>query len=228
MAKAFRSGVVGAGLLLAGLAMSPVAAQDEQQRQQLLALVSEVIHDDARHQLAIERGRERTVLCAQCHGDDGNSRSPDVPNLASQNPTYLLEQVEKFADGRRKNFVMQSLARSFTMEDKVNLAVYYASMPVKPVVADPVLAREGARIYETVCQLCHGEDGRGEAGYARLAGQQPLYVVATLKRFRANARARGTLSEQEMKRHDVRMEQVTQNLSDRDIEALAAYIALLK
>ncbi|MGE0080482.1 MAG: cytochrome c [Thiohalomonadaceae bacterium] len=228
MSKVFRSCAVGAGLLVAGLAALPAVAQDEQERQLLLARVSEVINDNARHEIAVERGRERTVLCAQCHGDDGNSRTPDVPNLASQNPTYLLEQVEKFADGRRKNFVMQSLARSFTMEDKVNLAVYFASMPVKPVAADPLLAREGARIYETVCQMCHGDDGRGETGYARLAGQQIQYVITTLKRFRANAKARGGLSEQDMKRHDVRMEQVTQNLSDRDIEALAAYIALLR
>jgi cytochrome c553 len=226
MRNGFRSCALGAGLLLAGLAALPAHAQDEQERAKLLAMVNEVIQDDARHARAIELGRERTLLCAQCHGEDGNSRTPDVPNVAGQNPTYLLEQVEKFADGRRKNFVMQSLARSFTMEDKVNLAVYFASMPVKPVSADPLLAREGARIYDTVCQMCHGDDGRGEVGYARLAGQQPLYVANTLKRFRENARK--GLTEQDMKRHDLRMEQVTQNLSDRDIEALAAYIALLK
>lgn len=226
MRNAFRSCAVGAGLLAAGLAALPAQAQDEQERLQLLAMVNEVIKDDSRHEVAVDLGRERTLLCAQCHGEDGNSRTPDVPNLASQNPTYLLEQVEKFADGRRKNFVMQSLARSFTMEDKVNLAVYFASMPVKAVAADPLLAREGARIYDTVCQMCHGDDGRGETGYARLAGQQPLYVANTLKRFRANAVA--VLGDKDVKRHNVRMEQVSQNLSDRDIEALAAYIALLK
>jgi len=226
MRNVLRSCAVGAGLLVAGLTAVPVMAQDEQERQQLLARVNEVIQDDARHQVAIDRGRERTLLCAQCHGDDGNSRVPDVPNLAAQNPTYLLEQVDKFADGRRKNFVMQSLTRDFSMEDKVNIAIYYASMPVKPLSADPILAREGARIYDAVCQMCHGDDGRGEIGYARLAGQQPQYVVDTLKRFRTNARRR--VSEEDMKRHDVRMEQVTQNLSDRDIKALAAYIALMK
>jgi cytochrome c553 len=225
MRDGFRSCAL-AGLLLAGLTL-PAHAQDEQERTKLLALVNEVLHDDARHARAIELGRDRTLLCAQCHGEDGNSRMPEVPNVAGQNPTYLLEQVDKFADGRRKNFVMQSLTRDFSMEDKVNIAVYYASMPVKPVSADPVLAREGARIYSAVCQMCHGDDGRGELGYARLAGQQPQYVVDTLKRFRTNA-ARSEGGEEDMKRHDVRMEQVTQNLSDRDIEALAAHIALLK
>jgi len=224
MRNGFRSCAL-VGLLLAGLA-APAHAQDEQERAKLLALVNEVIQDDARHARAIELGRDRTLLCAQCHGEDGNSRTPEVPNVAGQNPTYLLEQVDKFADGRRKNFVMQSLTRDFSMEDKVNIAVYYASMPVKPLSADPILAREGARIYGAVCQMCHGDDGRGEIGYARLAGQQPQYVVDTLKRFRTNARR--SVSEEDMKRHDVRMEQVTQNLSDRDIEALAAYIALLK
>jgi cytochrome c553 len=214
--------ILGSTLLFA----VPALAQDDAERQKLLTVVTQVTQDQARHEAAIVAGRDRVVLCAQCHGEDGNSRTPDVPNLAGQNPTYLLEQIEKFNDGRRKNFVMQSLSRSFTLEDKVNISVYFASMRVKPVVADPVLAKEGQRIFQSVCKICHGEDGRGETGYARLAGQQTDYVVTTLKRFRENARQRSGAVD--MKRHDVRMEQVTHNLSDRDIAGLAAYIALLK
>ena len=30
-------------------------------------------------------------VCANCHGEGGNSVLPDVPNLAGQNQAYLLE-----------------------------------------------------------------------------------------------------------------------------------------
>jgi cytochrome c553 len=214
-------------LLAASLSVASVRAQEDPvERAKLVALVNQVIHDEARHEAAIGLGRDRIVLCTQCHGTDGSSKMQGVPNLAGQNPAYLLEQVEKFADGRRKNFVMQSLARSFTMEDKVNIAVYFASQRPKPEAADPVLAKEGARIYGNACKMCHGDDGRGEEGYARLAGQRTDYVAMTLKRYRDNAK-QGVAAD-DMKRHNTRMEQVTQHLSDRDIDALAAHIALLK
>lgn len=221
-----RAEIIALGFCLASWPLLSAAVSQEDERQALLTAVNEVVRDPGRYQKAIEAGRERILLCTQCHGEDGNSKGNGVPNLAGQNPTYLLEQIEKFSDGRRKNFVMQSLARSFTLEDKVNIALFYSSMKVKAVPADPVLASEGSRIYNSVCLLCHGSDGRGEAGYARLAGQQVDYVVATLKRFRDNARH--LTAESDMKRHNTRMEQVTQNLTDRDIEALANYIALQK
>jgi cytochrome c553 len=209
------------------LCASAVVAQEiPPERAKLIALVEQATRDSARHEAAIVAGRERIVLCSQCHGEDGSAKTAQTPNLAGQNPAYLLEQVEKFADGRRKNFVMQSLARSFTMEDKVNISVYFASLRPKPVPADPVLAREGLRIFQSSCKMCHGEDGRGEEGYARLAGQHPDYVITTLKRFRENAKQ--MVSADDMKRQNSRMEQVTQHLSDHDIEALAAHIALLK
>lgn len=205
---------------------SQALAQDQAERERMTRAVEKVLHDPASYDAAMEAGRERTLLCSQCHGVTGNSRSPEIPNLAGQNPTYLLEQIEKFADGRRKNFVMRSLARSFTFEDKVNLAIYFASQQVEPVDADPALAVRGEAIFTSVCQACHGANGRGDAGYARLAGQKVEYVEQTLKRFRANARQR--LEPSQMTRHNVRMEQVAQNLSDDEIIALANYIALLK
>jgi cytochrome c553 len=208
------------------LGATSAGAQEEAERTKLVALVNKVILDEAKHEMAITEGRDRIVLCTQCHGVDGTSKMQGVPHLAGQNPAYLLEQVEKFADGRRKNFVMQSLARSFTMEDKVNIAVYFASQRPKTEGADPALAREGARIYQNVCKMCHGDDGRGDEGYARLAGQRTDYVVLTLKRFRENSRQ--TVTADDMKRHNSRMEQVSQHLSDRDIDALAAHIAMLK
>lgn len=222
-----RLGSVGAALALMALFGGAAVGQEQQgERERLLARISEVKQDPARFEASVEAGRERTLLCSSCHGSDGNSTSPEVPNLAGQNAIYLLEQIEKFSDGRRKNFVMERLARSFTPEDKVNLAIFYSTSQVKPAVADEQLAQDGKRLFQNVCQTCHGVNGRGEQGYARIAGQKVDYMITTLHRFRDNAQH--LVPEKEMKRHSMLMEQVAQDLSDRDIEALANYIALLK
>ena len=144
---------------------------------------------------------------------------PKVPNLADQDPTYLMDQIEKFSDGRRKDFttVMQQLAKRLTGEEKIALVVYYASVPLKPLKYDPVLAAKGKPIYMKRCQGCHGDDGRARNGYARIAGQQPVYTVSTLKNYRDK---RGG-------RNDKLMSDITRGLSDSDIKALAAYIASL-
>jgi cytochrome c553 len=211
---------------LAGTVVNAATTDGQEERKRLLAHIQEVNSSPAERQQAADAGRRRSVLCSYCHGKDGNSLKPDIPNLAGQNPTYLLQQIEKFADGRRKNFVMQTLANDFTMADKVNLAVYFSRQTVKPVPVDPKLAEEGERIFDSVCKICHGLDGHGEKGYARLAGQKPEYVRITLKRFRANAQKK--LRPDEVLRSDARMEQMTQHLSDADINALAAYIATLR
>lgn len=215
-------------VLIACTMAGGIHAQEEMsaERMQLLKEVTDVMTNQASHDAARAAGAERSLLCGSCHGKDGNSLKPEIPNLAGQNPAYLLEQIENFASGRRKNFVMQSLAANFSRTDKVNLAIYYASMPVQPTTVDAALARDGKRIFDSVCYLCHGHDGKGEAGYARIAGQKPLYVANTLRRYRANAR--GMVDSDEIKRTNGRMEQVTQNLSDADVDALAQYVASLR
>lgn len=173
---------------------------------------------------AIINGKDRALLCNQCHGADGNSTKPNVPNLAAQNPVYLLDQIEKFADGRRKNYVMNALSKNFTQDDKENLAIFYASLTVKPVKTNPQLAAKGQPIYAKLCSTCHGEKGIGQADFARLAGQQIHYVENTLIRFRDTSKDKVN----SIQRNSVIMESVTKDLSNQDIKALAAYVAQLK
>jgi cytochrome c553 len=218
--------IVSSLMVVPGLTRADVQTELEE-RQKIVAEVERRLVDKKERAKAMEAGLERATLCATCHGADGNAKKPDYPNLASQNPSYIIEQMSKFKDGRRKNFVMETLVRGFTLEDRINLAVYFSSHPLKPVAgADPLLAVKGERKFKEVCAMCHGESGRGEQGYARLAGQQIGYVSMNLKRFRANAHKAGDFDE--TKRTNARMEQVTQFLTDEDIEALAHYIALIK
>jgi cytochrome c553 len=216
------------GSLMVAPKLATADAQTElQERQQIVSEVERRLADENARSQSMEAGLERSTLCATCHGADGNARKPEYPNLASQNPAYIIEQMSKFKDGRRKNFVMETLVRSFSMEDKINLALYFSSHPLTPIAeADPLLAAKGERKFKEACVMCHGETGRGEQGYARLAGQQIGYVMMNLKRFRANAHRASDFDES--KRTNARMEQVTQFLSDEEIEGLAHYIALIK
>lgn len=212
-------------LMLFGSA-AVMAQQTQSERERIMAEIDKDIHNEEALQNAIRAGKERSILCGHCHGVDGNSLKPDIPNLAAQNTAYIVEQIGKFANGERKNFVMQTLANNFTFKDKVNLALYFNSQKVKPTDVDPVLAAKGEVIYKNVCFRCHGENGKGEEGYARLAGQKTAYVQMTLKRFRANANKTNDLDE--TKRTNASMEQVTARLTDEEIESLAHYITMLK
>jgi len=189
-------------------------------RQRLAERIAAIEKDPKARETAIREGRERATFCAYCHGSDGNSTKPEIPNLAGQNPIYLLDQIERFADGRRHDYtqVMQQLASRMTADEKLALVLYYANVPLKPAVGDLKLAQKGMPLYLGTCQACHGHDGQGLAGYARVAGQQPGYVAQTLKNFRDGKDRR--LSHE--------MATVTKGLTDAQIEALAACVANLR
>jgi cytochrome c553 len=161
-------------------------------------------------------GRHRAVFCNACHGEDGNSVRPEVPNLAGQNPAYLLDQFQRFGDGRRYDFAMSALAGSFSDEEKILLALYYSRMTARPSGGGtPEQIAAGRAVYSHSCAECHGETGRGERGYARVAGQRPVYVINMLREFR---RYSG-------RRSNPWMTAVTLRLSDDDIANVAYYIA---
>ena len=183
------------------------------------------MQNKAATQDSVEAGRERAVLCQSCHGDDGNSIKPDVPNLAGQNAGYLLEQINRFADGRRKDFVMNQLAENFSTEDKINIAIFYNSMPVKQQHVNWHLAYKGEPLYKSGCSSCHGEEGLGHEKLARLAGQQVEYVKKVLTEFRSYAN-KGS-SRTESQRTSPTMEKIAKNLTNEQIEELASYVAQL-
>lgn len=205
------------------LISAPVHAADTDQ---LALIIREKSSTTELLQQAITAGQERALLCSVCHGEDGNSVRPDVPNLAGQNPVYLLDQIDKFSDGRRKNFVMNSLAKNFTTDDKINLAIFYNSMPVKAVAVDEQLARQGKQIYMQSCSTCHGAGGGGSTSFARIAGQQPIYVFNTLRQFRDNATNQPNNAA--VKRTSIIMEPIVKKYSDQELEMVSAFIARLQ
>ena len=201
--------------------LSVLAAQEVNP---LMARLQQKMADAGRRDRAEYSGRDRALLCSYCHGEDGNSLKPEVPNLAGQNPGYLLEQIGRFARGERKDYVMNSLAAKFTEDDQINLAIYYATKKVKVSQYDQGLASQGKKLYRQNCQACHGKTGMGNPGFARLAGQKPAYIKRTLSRFRASAQQQINTT----KRRSPIMEPIASRLSEQEIGYLAAYIAGLR
>ncbi len=77
--------------------------------------------------------------------------------------------------------------------------------------ADPELAKA---VIKEKCQLCHGAEGEASSAiYPRLAGQNHNYLVKQLKNFRDGKRKSDTMNE------------MTKDLLDEEIEALAKYFS---
>jgi cytochrome c553 len=173
-------------------------------------------------------------ICASCHAVDGNSTLSVNPILAGQHADYILKQLMNFRslDGKpaeRSNAVMAGMVASLSAVDMRNLAAYFEAQKRKPRVArDPELARLGQAIYRggilaknvAACTACHGPNGTGmPAQFPRLAGQFPEYTTAQLRAFRSGERTNDP---------NRMMRAVAEKLSDREVAALAEYIAGLR
>lgn len=173
--------------------------------------------DPAAMKSAAEAGRKASFFCANCHGENGISKSPEVPNLAGQNPAYLLEQIRKFGSGERKDQFMQGLIKVLKDEDRLQIALFYASEPVPPARTDVAQAAKGKELFAKLCVRCHGEQARGGDLYPRLAGQKLPYLQSTITRYRDGTGIR----------NNQLMTIATAPLKNEDVIAVANYLAQL-
>lgn len=76
-----------------------------------------------------DRGRELAVVCADCHGEDGKG-DDEIPRLAGLEATYLLEQIQAFASGKRVDELelMAMNVEDLSEQEIADLAAYYASL----------------------------------------------------------------------------------------------------
>lgn len=83
----------------------------------------------------INAGKQKSAVCASCHGEGGNSNNPQFPRLAGQYPEYLVQALMDYKSGARKNPIMAPFAQNLSIADMHDLAEYFASNPgliVKP------------------------------------------------------------------------------------------------
>ena len=72
-------------------------------------------------------GKEKAEICQQCHGVDGNSPTPIFPRIGGQHAKYIVQTLEDYKTGARKEPVMASFAAGLSKQDQEDLAAWYAS-----------------------------------------------------------------------------------------------------
>ncbi len=175
----------------------------------------------------VAAGKGKAVMCAACHGSDGNSLVPMYPSLAGQSASYIAKQLADFKSGLRTDPVMAGMVGGLSTEDMNDLAAYFAVQTAKAGSGETNEA--GHKLYfggdaakgVTACIACHGVTGKGmkHAGFPSVTGQSKDYLKKQLANFRDASRGND---------NNGIMRNIAIKLSDADIEAVAQYITSMK
>lgn len=174
-----------------------------------------------------EAGKDKVAVCAGCHGADGNSAVGSFPKLAGQGAKYLNKQLQDIKSGARPIVEMTGLLDNLSDQDLLDISAFYASQSIVIGQANKDLAAAGSAIYRAgipeknvaACMACHGPSGTGIelASFPALGGQHAEYTASQLKKFRVGERTNDG--------DTLIMRSIAARLSDREIEAVSAYIS---
>lgn len=166
-------------------------------------------------------------VCVACHAADGNSVLPANPKLAGQFPEYINKQLQELKSGKRDSAVMKGFASMLSDDDMRNVAHWLgAQKPAAGTSTDKDLVVLGEKIFRggipdrqiAACAGCHSPNGAGiPAQYPRLSGQHAEYTAGQLTAFRDGVR-----------KNSIQMTQVAAKMNDREIKAVADYVAGLR
>jgi cytochrome c553 len=173
-----------------------------------------------------DEGKNKSAVCAGCHGADGNSPiNPIWPKIAGQHPRYIEKQIKDFKSGDRTDPTMSPMAMPLSDQDIADLAAYFSSQTkqIGKAAADKVVA--GEAIYRAgnsetgvvACMACHGPAGSGnpQANFPAIAGQHAAYVEKALKDFRDGNRTNDASN---------MMQGVVARMTDKEMASVAQYI----
>jgi len=79
----------------------------------------------------IAAGRAKAQACAVCHGPVGVATHPQAPNLAGQPMNYLIEQLKAFRAGKRRNEMMDLMARPLTDNDIEQISLWFSAIRIE-------------------------------------------------------------------------------------------------
>jgi len=180
------------------------------------------------------KGLKYILNCSECHGFDGNSNTPERPNIAGLHAKYLVKQLLDFKSGKRSSKEMDEVIQTIPSDDEIyELAFYFAGQKMshsksnKTSLVNPLvnmtLGKEiytGKRMEYGIpgCDSCHGKYAMGDkaGNYPRLNGQHAAYLIKQMKLFRAKKRTNDS---------PPMMRNIAMMMDDEDIASVAAYIA---
>jgi len=208
-----------------------------------LLLISSILFSYA---IADEHSTAMLVnTCVACHGENGNSTGPAIPNIAGVSPNYFLaamlaykyddedeletviEADEDFIDVEafpRFSTIMGRIAKGYSDEDFKQMAKYFSEQElVLPRQAfDTLAAEKGEKLHVKHCDKCHEDEGRSaEDDTGVLAGQWIPYFMYTMTDFQDKHRG----MPKKMKKQ---VDEVVEALGDEGMQQLADYYASIQ
>ena len=162
--------------------------------------------------------QDKIAQCAACHGEDGQSKDPKIPNIGGQPKLFVMYQLFFYREGRRKSPEMNVIAKELSDSELDAIATHVSKLPPAPShpAPDEVRYQRGAKLaQERICASCHNPDYSGREQMPRLAGQHPEYTLKALQDYRAGVRI-GT---------QAAMPETVRGLTDEALADLAHYLA---
>ena len=168
--------------------------------------------------------------CSVCHGVNGISKWPFIPNLAAQDETYLETQLKAFRMRARADRYAQAemwgMAQPLTDSEIKAIAEYFSKLKAPPGRNSELslaAAYFGENIFKhgfprrkvPACNTCHKLNGEGDTDIPRLAGQHADYIARELREFRNGFRS-----------NDI-MHFIAQNMTNNEIQAISLYLSSL-
>lgn len=134
----------------------------------------------------------RIAVCGACHGPAGVSAAPEIPSLAGQHASYLIEMIRNYRSPKSHSPLMSALSSQLNEAEVIAVANHYASLPYvrQKQAVDREKVQRGEATYRAVCVVCHQDGGRSStyAEYPLLAGQSIAYIGKTMREILAGIR----------------------------------------
>ncbi len=205
----------------------------------------------------IAAGKQAYASCAACHGADGSGQGGAFPVLTEMEAANIQKKLTAYREGDQEYLksvglgdrysTMAPNAANLSDEQIANLSVYIADefggtnngggeddaatgggqtkaaaseeKSAEPRIVSESLISRGQAVYSS-CAICHGAEGEGGELFnaPKLAGTDMDQTISLLKIYRKG---------QEMGPNSYAMIPQAKGLTDDDIEALGAYIAVM-
>lgn len=151
--------------------------------------------------------------CLVCHGNNGASIGPAIPNLSSMSRNYLMGAMlafkyeaedelnavinsdHAFADVEafnRNSTIMNRIAKGYTEDEIKNLAEYFSEqeLSIAQQEVNPSQVQLGKKLHTKYCASCHENEGKSsDDDTGVLAGQWKPYFLYTMSDYLDGSRA---------------------------------------
>lgn len=201
----------------------------------------------ANGQKIFTEGKGDATACVTCHGDKAQGNDAmGAPRLATLGYGYIVKQLSNFAQDKRTpagvGAVMPGFAKALSEQDRRDVSAYVNSLKTAPELSNLQELKAGGQqvgeVYKgaeiaqhgtskvSACSSCHEYNGRGaDPVFPRIGQQKYTYLTNQLHNWRANAAdvAAGVVP----RTNDPAgmMRGIAKNLTDEDINNVAAYLS---